>query len=207
MRIGSRRWYSVRTYVATLSLLCASAGVPWGLGIASTLEPGDELSTQEVLSSSGANMPPGDRHRHALAQCFIDAGQRFGVDPYLLLSIKYVETGNSLDPEITGRNKNGTIDMGLMQINSIWLKNTFIQAAGIKKNHLYDPCININVGAWILSQEIGRHGIHEGIGRYHSATPKFKNAYRAKVLAQYSRLAKRKAEAQAKKAVVASSDQ
>lgn len=206
MRIESMQWYSARTCVAALGLLCASAGAPWGLGVAGTLEPGGELPTQEVFSSSGADMTPGDRHRHALAQCFIDAGQRFGVDPYLLLSIKYVETGNSLDPAITGRNKNGTIDMGLMQINSIWLKNAFIRAAGIKKNHLYDPCININVGAWILSQEIGRHGVHEGIGRYHSATPKFKNAYRVKVLAQYSRLAKRRAEAQAKKSVVASAE-
>lgn len=150
-------------------------------------------------------LTPGEQQRQVIAQCFVDAGKRFKVDPYLLLSIKYVESGKSLDPAITGRNTNGTIDMGLMQINSIWLKNAFVQAAGIKKSHLYDPCININVGAWILSQEIARHGVQEGIGRYHSATPKFKIPYRAKVLAQYAKLAKRKAQAKTN-TVVASKD-
>lgn len=51
--------------------------------------------------------------------CFEEAAAYHHVDPWLLMSIAYVESG--FDSHATNVNKNGSYDTGLMQINSIWL--------------------------------------------------------------------------------------
>lgn len=67
-------------------------------------------------------------------------------------------------------NKNGTFDYGPMQINSIWLLK--IAAYGYTQKQIqYDPCINVIVGAWILSREIAHSPDYwQGVGNYHSHT-------------------------------------
>lgn len=52
------------------------------------------------------------------AFCFQEAGQRYAVSPWLLWAIAKAES--NLDPSSINRNRNGTVDVGLMQINSIW---------------------------------------------------------------------------------------
>jgi hypothetical protein len=97
------------------------------------------------------------------------------------------------------RNDNGTFDLGVMQINSSNLSRIQAVYPYVTWRHIaFDPCINIMVGTWFLSEKIkDRDGdIWEGIGDYHSRTPvyharylkKAKSAYR-KILANEQQLA------------------
>ena len=52
----------------------------------------------------------------ALANCWDKAAQYYHVDPYLLYAIANVESG--MNPYAVGQNRDGTRDVGLMQINS-----------------------------------------------------------------------------------------
>jgi hypothetical protein len=72
-------------------------------------------------------------------------------------------------------NSNGTYDFGPMQINTIWLKK--IAPYGYTQQDIqFDPCKNVMVGTWILSQQIaenagnGESTYWKGIGDYHSHT-------------------------------------
>ena len=113
------------------------------------------------------------------AFCFQQAGQRYGVSPLLLKAIAKAES--NLDPTATNHNSNGTVDVGLMQINSIWADHL-----GATWDHLFDPCTNAMVGAWILSQCIKDYGSNwQAVGCYHSRTPAKRDAYAARVAQIY----------------------
>jgi soluble lytic murein transglycosylase-like protein len=95
--------------------------------------------------------------------CFEEAGRLYGVSPRLLQGIARVESG--LNPAAINRNRNGTVDLGLMQVNSFWLKTL-----GTSSRELVDkPCYNVMVGAWILSDCLDRHGkTWKAIGCYNA---------------------------------------
>jgi hypothetical protein len=97
------------------------------------------------------------------AFCFEEAGSVYGVNPHLLQSIARVES--DLNPAAINRNRNGSVDLGLMQINSFWLKSL-----GATSQELIDkPCYNVMVGAWILSDCLNRHGkTWKAIGCYNA---------------------------------------
>ncbi|MDL2313945.1 lytic transglycosylase domain-containing protein [Desulfovibrio sp. OttesenSCG-928-C14] len=68
-------------------------------------------------------------------------------------------------------------DLGLMQINSYWLKKLKLNPADV-----LDPKINVIIGCWILSEELKRYGMTwKAIGAYH--TPVAKNPDRARAYA------------------------
>lgn len=120
--------------------------------------------------------------------CWVSVGVKYNIDPWLLYSIAQVES--SLNPAAINYNKT-SVDFGLMQVNSWWLPK--LKKYGINKNSLYDSCINIDVGAWILSQSIkGFDNFWEGVGAYNAGTGKTKkaklrrNKYAAKVYKQYT---------------------
>ena len=76
----------------------------------------------------------------AHAECWFDAGQRHNIDPLLLYSIAKVES--SLNPSAINRNRNGTYDIGLMQINSTHLPR--LSKAGITREKLLnDSCTSV----------------------------------------------------------------
>lgn len=63
--------------------------------------------------------------------------------------------------------ENKSYDVGLMQINSQWIKKWKIDPCS-----LLDPDANIRAGIRILSEEIKRHGMNwKAVGAYHSPTP------------------------------------
>lgn len=81
-----------------------------------------------------------------VAQCVAQAAARYQVPELLLYSIMKQEGGA---PGVIGHNRNGTVDMGRMQINSSWL--AVIGPWGYSAQRLiYDDCANIMVAAWIL---------------------------------------------------------
>ena len=79
--------------------------------------------------------------------CWDDAAARYQVNPTLLHAIARTESG--VNPRAIGRNRNGSRDIGLMQINSGWLPT--LARHGITEQDLFDPCTNLHVGAWILA--------------------------------------------------------
>lgn len=112
------------------------------------------------------------------AACWEEAAARYGVNPYLLYAIAKTESG--LNPKAMNRNKNGTYDLGLMQINSSWFRT--LRKYGIEEQHLLDPCTSIHVGAWILAQNIRRMGNSwEAVGAYNSSKPDIRLRYAQKV--------------------------
>ncbi|MES2742983.1 MAG: lytic transglycosylase domain-containing protein [Pseudomonadota bacterium] len=110
--------------------------------------------------------------------CWEEAAKRYGIDVRLLYAI--AKTESSVNPQAVNRNGNGTYDVGLMQINSSWFPT--LRRFGIQENHLYDPCVSLQVGAWILAQNARRMGNSwEAIGAYNSGDPDRRLAYARRV--------------------------
>lgn len=67
-----------------------------------------------------------------------------------------------------------SFDVGIMQINSFWLKKY-----NIRVEDVLEPRSNIAMGVWILAREIQRYGLTwQAVGAYH--TPLARNPERAK---------------------------
>jgi soluble lytic murein transglycosylase-like protein len=110
--------------------------------------------------------------------CWEEAAQRYHVNPAMLVAIARTESG--LNPNALNRNRNGSIDLGLMQINSRWFP--LLRQYGIGEQQLRDPCTSIHVGAWILSQNMQRLGNSwDAVGAYNSSQPAQRAAYAQRV--------------------------
>lgn len=97
---------------------------------------------------------------------------QFGV-PILLLKAVTLTENHKFKYDIKRENTNDTFDYGLMQINSLWLKEFKLSEA-----QLLNPYFNIQAGGRILSKLIKRHGYNwSSIGRYHSSTLKLKEKW------------------------------
>ena len=98
--------------------------------------------------------------------CWKEAADYHHVDMWLLYSMAWVESrhhSNSI-----GKNKNGSLDLGLMQINTLWLPT--LAKHGISAQQLFDPCTSMYVGAWILAKNIRTYGYTwRAIGAYNSS--------------------------------------
>ena len=118
-------------------------------------------------------------HSLSIDHCFNLASKQYQIPSQLLRAIAKVET--RLDPLAIHKNSNQSYDMGIMQINSTWL--SMLNKVGISEAELLDGCKNIQVGAWILAQNIKRYGLtRQAIGAYHSPTPELQQKYARLVL-------------------------
>ena len=116
--------------------------------------------------------------RPADAFCYEEAGSRYGISPSLLYAISKGES--SFNPIAINYNTNGSYDYGLMQINSSW--EPALRKLGITWGTLADPCTNVMVGAWVLSQCIQDYGYTwPAVGCYNSRTPSKRDRYAAKI--------------------------
>src|SRR4030067_1846035 len=99
------------------------------------------------------------------AFCYEEAGLEYNINPVLLQVIS--KTESNLNQMAINTNPNGTEDIGLMQINSSWVKSRNLDADFL----LSDPCYNLKTGAGILSKCIEQYGYSwEAIGCYNAAS-------------------------------------
>ena len=123
-----------------------------------------------------------------VTRAFESSAERYGLDPALLYAIAKQESG--LRIQVTNKNENGSIDRGPMQVNSVH-DQTLKKRFGIEPKDLFNPCTNIDVGAWLLRQCFDEFGsTWNAVGCYHSRTPAFSKRYADRVRALYVRIAK-----------------
>ena len=81
-------------------------------------------------------------------------------------------------------NSNGSSDLGIMQINSSWVKPMGLDYQELIKN----PCYNVMTGAKILKKCVDKHGYTwEAIGCYNAVSPHVRVKYSWKVFNELSR--------------------
>ena len=99
----------------------------------------------------------------ASATCWEEASTTYGVPVNVLKAVAKTESG--FNPKATNKNSDSSIDSGLMQINSRWLPT--LAKYKITQADLKDPCTNLKVGAWILSNNAKNLGWNwNAIGAY-----------------------------------------
>lgn len=128
-----------------------------------------------------------------LAPLFDAACARLRVPKDLALAIARQESGfhpwiiNISGKDFRPRNKaealrlcqwalqaNKSFDVGIMQVNTYWIKKYRLPLETV-----LDPQSNVQIGVWILAQEIRRHGMNwRAVAYYH--TPLHKNPQRGR---------------------------
>lgn len=102
------------------------------------------------------------------ADCFQAAARHYGLAPELLIAIAAAESQFNASALNTA-NRDGSWDIGLMQINSRWMP--LLESSGISATQLYDPCTSIWVGAWVLAGNVARYGYGwQAVGAYNAGT-------------------------------------
>ena len=114
----------------------------------------------------------------ANAFCFEEAAARHGVNAFMLGVIASHES--RLKETTVVANSDGSVDMGLMGINSVHLND--LRAFGIGREQLLTGCVNVNVGAWLLSKKIKKYGnTWRAYGAYHSENEPYSSIYQRKI--------------------------
>ncbi len=114
----------------------------------------------------------------ARGDCWRAAAERYGVSQPLLAAIAKVES--NFNAHAINRNGNGSTDIGIMQINSRWWKA--LAKYGIGPAQLFDACTSIHVGAWILADNVRRHGnTWTAVGAYNATSANKRIIYAWKV--------------------------
>jgi len=109
--------------------------------------------------------------------CFDEASVKTGLPADLLEAIAKVESG--MKPGAINKSherRTGTVDLGLMQINSGNLRR--LKDRGVTRESLLaDPCLNTMVGASILAEKIKQHGFDwNAVGAYNASCTQLKGA-------------------------------
>ena len=104
--------------------------------------------------------------------CLQQAANKHGVAYALLVAIAEQESSfnpNALRKPMAAGNSDGSVDYGLMQINSSWLPT--LRQYGVTASHLFQPCVNADIGAWILANNFKRLGVTwNAVGAYNAQT-------------------------------------
>jgi Transglycosylase SLT domain len=122
--------------------------------------------------------------------CMVLVANFYRLPPRALPSIQAVEGGA---PGVVRRDGNGTDDLGVMQVNTIWVdplvRVTHLTPLSVRTRLIVDPCFNIAAAGAILRLYLSQtHNLLLAIGDYHSHTPVLNQAYQNAVLAAARRL-------------------
>lgn len=117
--------------------------------------------------------------------CMAAAAAFYHLPPRVLPSIQVVEGGKVGSAHI---NSDGTADLGVMQINTIWVQPlasvTKMTPDRVIHRLVEDPCFNIEASAAIMRTYLNEaHGnLMAAVGYYHSHSPDLGVPYRDKVV-------------------------
>ncbi|WP_218919667.1 lytic transglycosylase domain-containing protein [Shewanella psychrophila] len=105
------------------------------------------------------------------AFCFGEADFYYHANSKLLGAIAKVESdyqSHAININRNSQSKTTSIDYGLIQINSHWFFR--LSPFGVNKDNLLsDACNNVNIGAWVLSQNFSTHGYNwNSVGAYNA---------------------------------------
>jgi Transglycosylase SLT domain len=123
--------------------------------------------------------------------CMVAAAAFYHLPPRVLPSIQAVEGGQIGSVHV---NANGTADLGVMQVNTIWIRPLSryarLEPTVVATRLIYDPCFNIAASGAIMRTYIAQaHGnLMLAIGYYHSHTPALSTFYERQVLTAARRL-------------------
>lgn len=123
--------------------------------------------------------------------CMVLVAELYGLPPRVLPSIRVIEGGSVGS---ISRNTNGSEDLGVMQVNTLWLpalsRYTGLSEAQVRQNLISRPCFNIAAAGAIMRTYLDetRGDLMRAIGNYHSHTPFRNQAYQDKVTAAATRL-------------------
>ncbi len=123
--------------------------------------------------------------------CMALVASIYHLPPRVLPSIAIVEGGinGSID-----HNVNGSDDLGIMQVNTIWLpalsRYTGLATSVVKTRLTNQPCFNIAAAGAILRTYLTQDDGHlmQAVGDYHSHTAPLNHAYQIKVVNAARRL-------------------
>lgn len=143
---------------------------------------GHALAGQDLASLFDA---PCDRYSVPRPLALAIAGQESGMQPWILnIAGRTVRPATKEQAVAVSRAALAagiSFDVGVMQINSWWIRRYRLPLEVI-----LDPPGNIQVGVWILGQEIKRHGLNwRAVASYHTPVdrnPERGRAYAAAVL-------------------------
>ena len=116
--------------------------------------------------------------------CMALVAQLYSLPPRVLPSIQAVEGGG---PGVVHRNADGSDDLGVMQINTLWLpalsRYTRLDPAEVRDRLLRRPCFNIAAAGLILRTYLDetQGDLMRAVGNYHSHTPLLNQQYQVKV--------------------------
>lgn len=158
-----------------------SMGVAFALGLSPSAQAETAALPVPTLKAERALTPAETR----VQGCLFAAAEVYRLPPALILILLKVEGGRL--GAVSG-NTNETVDIGPMQVNTIWVPaiakhwRTTKEAAFLALRDNF--CANIEGGSWILRQALDEaHGdFWSGVGIYHSHNPVHKDAYLKKVL-------------------------
>jgi hypothetical protein len=115
-------------------------------------------------------------------KCMLVVAAVAGLPPRVLPVIQSIEGGA---PGMIRPDSNGTADLGVMQVNTIWVPALAARAgmtqAQTERQLIDDPCFNIAASAFILRTYLAEtHGaLLPALGDYHSHTSALNTAYTA----------------------------
>ncbi len=95
--------------------------------------------------------------KFSVADCFDRAGIYYQIDPDYLRAIAWQES--NFNPHAKNKNKDGSFDLGVMQINRKTFSTIKNEYPTLTESDLINhPCLNIHLGAMILSRNFASYG-------------------------------------------------
>lgn len=125
------------------------------------------------------------------AACMALVASIYNLPPRVLPSIHAVEGGRAGS---VGINANGTEDLGVMQVNTLWLPAlaayTHTNPMVVRRRLTHEACYNIAAAGAILRSYLNeaKGDLMVAIGNYHSHTLLLHRAYRLKVMRSAAKL-------------------
>ena len=136
-----------------------------------------------VIAGVLAQAVAGSMSLDMAGKCFVAEAQKQQISLLLAASVMKNEAGRV---GFERQNKDGSWDLGPMQINTVHLRDiqkwTGLKEHEVRRSLVWDMCANVATGMWLLRRAIDRSGdVWAGVGAYHSRSPGVGDAYAFRV--------------------------